>query len=267
MLAALRAENQSGLLGIEWSRIRRTGNQLLQSGLPVERQRTWIEILTRWAAIIARDARAPAGRFQLDALTVKAADPDIYDLLLFSMSTYLCRARQIVAPTARLHAVASLPESILQALAAARCNIDFRRAPEQLPDLEYDRFFREDSAFKKPEPGRKMELASLLVVVATIIAQNITPEGQLAALCDPVRVRCLQQTLVDRLRNPVAHTYADFSMKEADFILDLCADWLDAMAILAGYPNAASIPAIVSTPTVDDLSNLLYGDERVEAAV
>jgi hypothetical protein len=207
------------------------------------------------------------GRPQLDALTVRAAEPDIYDLLVFSMSIYLGRVRRLAAPAARVRAVASLPESILQAFAAAQCGIDFRRAPERLPTLDYNRFFGAQDGFRLPNPGSKMELTSLLVVVPTLMADLIAPERRPPALCDPARVCPLQQKLVDRLRNPNAHTFADFSVQEADFLVNLCVEWLDAMACLAGYQGAASLPAMLAAPTAKDLSTLLYGGEDQPAVV
>ena len=82
-----------------------------------------------------------------------------------------------------------------------------------------------------------------------------------AALCDPTRVRPLQQKLVDSVRNANAHTIADFSAKDADFLVGLCAEWLDGMALLAGYDRAASVPALLPAPNAEDLSILRYGGE------
>jgi hypothetical protein len=247
-------------MGIDWARLQKAGDTLLSSSLPIEAQRPWIQTLTHWAGIVGRDGLASAtGRVQLDALTALARDRDVYDLLLFTISTYLNGARALTGPSAKLQAIANLPEAILQTLATAECGIDFSRAPETFPDLAYDHFFSGNQSFALPKPGTKMD-SSLLVTVAAIISQRRN-EVELSALCDADRVRRLQQLLVHRLRNPAAHTYANFSMKDADFLLDLCADWLDVMAFLRGYPAAASMPIIQETPTTEDLSNLLWGHE------
>ena len=266
ILVSLHTENDAGLLGIDWTRIRLAGEQLLSRDVTVGRYRLWVETLMRWSRVINREAMAPGtGRPQLDALTVRAAEPDIYDLLVFSISAYLDRVRRLASPAARVRAVASLPESILQALAAAQCGIDFRRSPECLPPLDYDRFFGAQNGFRPPTAGSKMELTSLLVVVPTLMADLLSPERRPPALCDPTRVRPLQQKLVDSVRNANAHTIADFSTKDADFLVDLCVEWLDGMALLAGYDRAASLPAMLAVPSVEDLSTLLYGGECLSA--
>jgi hypothetical protein len=217
--------------------------------------------------VINREAISPGtGRPQLDALTIRAAESDIYELLVFSISVYLARVRRLAAPSARVRAVASLPESILQALAAAHCGIDFRRAPERLPTLNYDCFFGAQNGFRLPSPGSKMELTSLLVVVPTVMADLISTERRSLALFDPKRVRPLQQKLVDSVRNANAHTVVDFSAKDADFLVSLCDEWLDGMALLAGYDRAASVPALLGVPNAEDLSNLLYGREDLPSA-
>jgi hypothetical protein len=102
-----------------------------------------------------------------------------------------------------------------------------------------------------------MDLTDLLVIVATIISQQ-KKANDLSALCDADRVRRLQQLLVYRLRNPASHTYANFSTKDSDFVFDLCADWLDVMAVLRGYANAASMPIALATPSMENLSDLLW---------
>jgi hypothetical protein len=108
-----------------------------------------------------------------------------------------------------------------------------------------------------------MELTSPLVVVPTIMADLISSERRSPALFEPMRVCPLQQKLVDSVRNANAHTVADFSSKDADFLVSLCADWLDGMALLAGYDQAASVSALLGVPNDEDLSTLLYGQENV----
>lgn len=261
ILVSLHTENEAGLLGIDWPRIRRAGEKLLKPDMPIEHEKVWVETLIRWADVVARDAVQPdKGRLQLDALTFRATQPDVRDLLLFSMSTYLNRVKKLEGPTARMRAVASLPESILQVLAAADCGIDFRKAPANLPVLDYNKFFGADNAFRLPEPGSKLDLTNLLVLVPTLLTHQLRPEHLPLTLCDPDRVRPLQQKLVHRLRNPSAHTIATFTSREADFIIDLCGEWLDAMAALAGYGRAASQPVTISAPTIDELTALLYGE-------
>jgi hypothetical protein len=268
ILVSLHTESDAGLLGIDWMRIRLAGEQLLKPEIPVGPHRPWVEMVTRWSRLVDREATRPGtGRPQLDTLTARAAEPDVYDLLVFSMSTYLGRVKRLAAPAARVRAVASLPESILQAFAAAQCGIDFRKAPDHLPTLDYDRFFGAKDSFRLPNPGSKMELVSLLVVVPTLMSDLLAPGRRPPALCDPALVCPLQQKLVDRLRNPNAHTVADFSLQDADFLVNLCAEWLDAMARLAGYEGAASLPAMVAAPSAKDLSILLYGGEDQPAVV
>ncbi len=104
-------------------------------------------------------------------------------------------------------------------------------------------------------------------LVVASVADLIAPERRPPALCEPARVCPLQQKLVDRLRNPNAHTFADFSAEEAGFLVDLCVEWLDAMARLAGYEGAASLPTMLAAPSAKDLSTLLYGGEDQPAEV
>jgi hypothetical protein len=263
ILASLHKDNETGLLGIDWQRIRQTGEQLLSLGSPVAPHLPWIQTLVRWARLIEREA-APTGggARQLDVMTARAAEPDIHELLLFSMSTYLARTRRLTAAAAKVQALANIPESILQALAAAYCGIDFRCAPASLPQLNYARFFGGQEDFRLPVPGRKMELTSLLVIVPTLLADIVASEHKPPALCDPVRVRPLQHKLVDRLRNVDAHTYADFSERDARLLTDLCAEWLEAMALLAGFGTTSGLPVNCNAPSVESLSVLLYGGEE-----
>jgi hypothetical protein len=262
ILVALHTESEAGLLGIDWRRIRVAGEQLLRSEDAVGPYKPWVEAVTRWSKLVDREAKPPGiGRAQLDTLTTRAAEPDIYDLLVFSMTIYLRRVQRLPAPAARVRAVASIPESILQALAAAYCGIDFREAPEQLPALDYDRFFGGRGDFRLPTPESKMELTSLLVIVPALLANLLAPEQRPPALCDSSRICTLQQKVVDRLRNPNAHTFADFSVDEANFLVSLCVEWLDAMVSLASYHRVALIPAMLMVPGAHELSNLLYGEE------
>jgi hypothetical protein len=262
ILVAVYKGNEVGLLGIDWKRIQKAGQSLLSSELPIATHRPWLETLVRWAITVQGDTAATGGRQQLDILTIRARDPDIQELLLFAMSSYLNRVRGL-GPAARVRAIVGLPESILQALAASHCGIDFRQAPATFPQLDYSRFFSGQKEFRLPEPGTKMELTSLLVIVPAVLAGSCGQDSRLRALSDPVCIRPLHQKLVDRLRNAAAHTYADFSEPEADFLVDLCAKWLEGMAILAGYDGTSGLPVLTRAPTMESLSMLLYGAEEL----
>jgi len=262
ILVSLKMKNQTGLLGIDWTRIRITGQQLLDQDIPLLQHRPWVETLTRWARVIYREAVAPeTGRPQLDTLTVRAAESDIHELLVFSMFVYLNRVRQSAAHADLVQAIVSLPEAILQALAAAHCGIDFKNAPENLPALDYNRFFGAQSDFRLSRAGSKMELTSLLVVVPALMSYLLAPERRPADLCEPTKIRPLQQKLVDRLRNPSAHGYCDFTESDAKELVKLCTKWLNAMAVLAGHESAASLPVMLAEPSIESLSSLLYGGE------
>jgi hypothetical protein len=261
ILASLHAENVSGLLGIDWKRIKRLGEDLLRPGVPIGRHLSWIETLCRWARVVEGEATPPGGgRPQLDVLTVRASEPDIREMLLFSMRTYLARATAIQAPAAKIRAIASLPESILQAIASANCGIDFRHAPATLPAFDYGRFFAGEGNFRKPEVGSKLELMSLLVIVSTLLSEEIRSSHKPESLCDPRRVLSIQQKLVEHVRNKNAHTFVDFAEGESKFLMEICEEWLSAMAQLGGYESLGALAVVRSAPTVETLSNLLYGD-------
>ena len=121
--------------------------------------------------------------------------------------------------------------------------------------------------FRLPVPGRKMELTSLLVIVPTLLTDVVTSKHKPPALCDPARIRPLQHKLVDRLRNVDAHTYADFSERDARLLIDLCAEWLEAMALLAGFGTTSSLPINCNAPSVESLSVLLYGGGEAQAQI
>lgn len=81
----------------------------------------------------------------------------------------------------------------------------------------------------------------------------------------PEAMRPLQQKLVDRLRNTASHTLAAFTKADASFLTKLCADWLGAWAKLEGFGSPLQAPGIRDAPTANDLSALLFGDERPSA--
>jgi hypothetical protein len=261
MLVSLNVEEEGELCGIDWPAIRNAGRKLLQPGVPLGRERAWVETLTRWANVATQDALQPSkGQAQLDALTYRAGELDLRDFLLFSMSTYLKRVRSLKGTAERIGLVASLPESILQAIAAAYCGIDFRKAPANLPSLDYNKYFGMKHAFRLPEPGGKLDLTDLIVLVPAVLAYSLPAEDQPPALCEPSSIRPLQQKLVERLRNTSSHTIAAFRSKDAEFIEEVCDSWLNALAALAGYKCTNSQPMAVLAPTVDTFSSLIYGE-------
>ena len=258
MLSALNGQEDDGLLAIDWKKMGKAGKQLKDLG-PAAPFLPWIETLERWATVVEREATSGGGDTWLETLTVRAAERDIQELLIFSISTYIERTQRL-NKAAIIEALTTIPESIMQALAARFCKFDFRHAPAAFPDLEYGRFFWGTEAFKLPAPGSKIGLSSLLVIVPTILAGTTQLEVRLGQECEPTVIRPLHQKYVDLIRNPGSHGKVYFKgTDKADYLIGLCRKWIETMSKLAGYDGSASLPIICTMPTVQNLSELLYG--------
>jgi len=177
------------------------------------------------------------------------------------MLRYLSQSKRIKDPGMRIRSISSIPESILQMLGVAHCQIEFSCAPSSFPDLDYKRFFDGRNEFRLPEGQKKMDLTDLLVVVPTILANRWPIDLPVQKICNPDYVMPLHQTIVARIRNPAAHTYADLTEKDAMLITDTCFSWLDTAAVLAGYASGEAFLASIRVPDVDQISSFLFNSE------
>ena len=219
----------------------------------------WVERMAAWSELVDRYALAGSGRYQADALTRMASDNQVRLALLFMMASLVAGVRALPEPASRVVHLVNLPEAILQTLAAGFCEeIDFSKPPTTPPNANYAAYFGAPGAFEFPRADQKMTLGLLLVIVPAILASRIP---QLPApFSSAAAIRPLQQTLVDRLRNPASHTIAAFAEGDAAFLCALCQEWLEAWAVMEGFSAAAEVPGIVDAPTGDYLSELLLGE-------
>ena len=247
-----------GLLGIDWPQASRTAKelQLLPEDVtaPVL---DWVRQIGDWAELVHRTARGSNGRYQADAMARSASDAGVRRALLFMVALLVSHSRAVAEPAARISQLMNVPETILQALAVGFCDIDFTAPPAVAPEADYQAYFGARAAFEFPPAERKMTLASLLVIVPALLVRRVPMVPQ--PFSDPTAMRPLQQKLVDRVRNPAAHTIVAFADGDAAFLQTLCSDWVDAWAALEGFSSAMSVPGIENAPDADMLSDILLG--------
>ena len=119
-------------------------------------------------AIVGKGTTRDDARQRLDALTVQAANPDVFLLLEFALSRYVRRAGATNSPSDRVRRLLMVPEAVLQSLAARFCGIVYASPPETLPaGPDYDSFFEGRETFRYGG-GRKLEMTALLVIVPAI---------------------------------------------------------------------------------------------------
>lgn len=256
--AAVTPQLGRGLLGIDWPKASRTAKAL--QALPEDVTAPaldWVRRIGNWAQVVHRTACDGDTRYQADAMARQAGDMEVRRALLFMVASLVSHSRAIVEPTVKIGQLVNVPETILQALASGFCGIDFARPPASAPDANYQTFFGAPGEFEFPPSDRKMTLASLLVVVPALLAAR-GPEVPWP-FSDPGAMRPLQQKLIDRLRNPAAHTIVAFADQDAAFLETLCSDWVDAWASLDGFLSAKCVPGLEDAPDADVLSGILFG--------
>jgi hypothetical protein len=261
MLAAVHDSDKGGLLEIDWKTAQRVGGHLLASNLPIDRHRAWIDQLVRWSERVGDAVDTGQGRgARLDILVRQATDPDVRKLLGYALRVFLRRVRRSGSPGEQVRAAGSIPESILQSL-SAYLDFDPLSAPSELPDLDYQRFFGNLGEYRRPDPGSRLDLTHLLVIVPALLEKRCAEFHDEIFLCDPSFVKPLHQRLVMQMRNATAHTYAEMDEKAATFFFKIC-DTLLEDAIAVWGRNATGAPH--EEPDRQALADLLSG--RVMAA-
>ena len=261
MLAALHDSDSGGLLEIDWNTVRRTGRHLLASDLPIAVHLDWIAQLVRWGERVGdavENGHGPGAR--LDVLARQAADPDVRRLLEYALRTYLGRVKRRGSPGEQVRAAGSVPESVLQAL-AAYFGFDPLNFPDGLPGLDYQRFFNGQGRYREPQPGNRLDLTHLLVLVPAIAEARCAEFRDELQLCDPNFVRPLHQRLVARMRNATAHTYAEMDASVAEFFFKTCHVLLDDAVAIWNREAPVDLPR---EPDRQALANLLSGRVAVD---
>jgi len=261
LICAVDGGAESGLLGVDWTEVERLGGRVQSAEEAPLAWRDWGATLARWArVIVGKGPTKDDARQRLDALTVQAANPDVFLLLEFALSSYVRRATAIKSPADRVRRLLMVPEAVLQALAARFCGINYASPPETLPTgPDYDAFFEGRETFRY-EGGRKLEMTALLVIVPAILS-HANPT-RLPDLVDPKFVRPLHQRLVVRLRNPMAHTDANLSPSESEYYQNLCYQFVQAMAVLGRGQQAVDMTVEVGQPSLEAIEAFLLGAER-----
>jgi hypothetical protein len=254
---------ESGLLGVDWTDVKRLGGRLKTAEEAPPKWREWGATLERWAeVIVGKGTTKDDARQRLDALTVQASNPNVFRLLEFALSRYVRRAEAIKSPSDRVRRLLMVPEAVLQSLGARFCGIVYASPPEALPaGPDYDSFFEGRGTFRY-EGARKLELTALLVIVPAILSQaNPT---RLLELADSSFIRPLHQKLVVRLRNPMAHTDANIPQSEAEYYQSLCSAFVQAMTVLGRGEGAADPGDEIGQPSFEAIEAFLLGTMRRE---
>lgn len=256
MLAAVHDNDNGGLLEINWKTAQRIGRQLLAKDLPISPYRAWIDQIVRWSGRVS-DAvdigQGPGAR--LDILVRQATDPDVRRLLEYALRVFLDRVRRFGSPGEQVRAAGSVPESILQSL-AAYLGLNPLSVPSELPDLDYQRFFGNLGEYRRPVPGSRLDLTHLLVIVPALLEKRCADFVDEIYLCDENFVRPLHQRLVTQMRNATAHTYAEMDDKAASFFFGICETMVaDAIAIWSRDTDGA----LHEEPSRESLADLLSG--------
>jgi hypothetical protein len=185
----------------------------------------------------------------------QATDPDVRKLLEYALRVFLARVRRSGSPAEQVRAAGSVPESILQAL-SAYLDVDPLNVPDDLPELDYQQFFSNLVEYRRPEPGSRLDLTHLLVIVPALIEKRCAEFRDEICLCDANFVRPLHQRLIAQTRNTTAHTYAEIDDAAATFFFKTCETLLDdAVAIW----NRSVTDDLQMEPDRQALGDLLSG--------
>lgn len=256
MLAAIHDSDRGGLLEIDWKSARKAGRRLLSKQWPLGNFGGWIDQIIGWADRVAKavdSGQGPGSR--LDVLIHRTDDADGRGLLLYAFDVFLGRVRRTGTPGEQVRAAGSVPESIMQAISVA-VGLDPLQAPDTLPDLDYQRFFGGLGEYLSPEPGSKLDLTHLLVLVPALVEHRYPSHREEFRLCDASFVAPLHQKLVARLRNATAHTYAELDGATATFFFETCAHLLDDYKLLRQIERDAEFR---SEPSATELFDLMSG--------
>jgi hypothetical protein len=168
------------------------------------------------------------------------------------------------SPGARVAALSSMPETALQAIAAAFCGFPYTLAPEPIDDAPYDDFFGRPG-YDHPVPGSKLELTGLLVLVPIHLQIHYPDDEVVNRVFDPRRLASIQGKLVAPLRGTISHSFGQFIDADGDFIEKTCNELLELIAHLGDFGSAAEFLESIGEPSLDELGQLLAGASASES--
>lgn len=261
LLRACYADNESGLLTIDWLAIRRHGKAMLKQPDLIGCHSGWVRCLVEWSERVKAAIDPGLGpNVRLEVLARGAEDPEIQALLVFLMETFLRKVCGHPSPARQVREAAVLPESMLQALAYSMA-IDVRAAPANLPPARYQAYFNPKLEFQPPTAGLPITMTQLLVIVPALLADRIQVVDGFLTLTDPGHIVPLHTQLVERLRNAEAHTYSEVTARDAQFLLATCATWLEDIKAIWNLASVGQAGIQPPPPSADDLAALLYRED------
>lgn len=259
ILAAVYDGDKGGLLEIDWKEAGIQGKALLAVNLPITPHREWVEQIVRWSERVQKaiDSGRSSGA-RLDVLTRQASDRDTQRLLEFAFRIFLTRTKGSGSPAEKVRVAGSIPESILQAL-AAYLQIDPLNVPDEIPDLDYQKYFGNLGKYRRPVPGDRLDLTHLLVIVPALLDNFYVELRDEISLCDESFVKPLHQRLVVQIRNATAHTYYEMTEADAEYFFNICDTLLEDVGIVWRESLAEDVCIEPDRETLADLLNGLSG--------
>ncbi|MCD4660402.1 hypothetical protein [Agrobacterium sp.] len=254
LLAVLDGGIDSAMLSVDWDLAGRLAKAVCVNNGTPSHIKAWADGVVADVAIVTSSFKK-GEMTRLDKLTVRAHDPNVEKLLLGAITAFVEKTKRLSSPTTVVKALATIPEAILQSIAAARCSIDFTSVRELGSTTPFQNFFAGPGEFIVPYPGKKLDLTALLVIVPSLLAESETE----TILSDKAYIIKLQSKLVTQVRNVVAHTSATFEKKDALYLTEVTEQLLQAWQQTM---NAATTQwsSWDNGPTHANLNNLLYGD-------
>lgn len=253
MVGASDVDLANPFFGMDWLAIIRACQRIshLEEHIPVANI-DWVRRMCSWSSWMKAVQRS--SRLESDSLTLKADDQNVRQLMLFMVSKFvdavLSRGDGI-----QIDNLVKIPEVILQTVAVGHCGIDFSKAPEFDEHVDFSAYFGGVGAFIPPKVGEKITLTGLIVIVPALLKKLGARSG--LSLMDPLKVRSLQGSFVDRIRNRSAHAIVDLSTSDRKLLGSVCRDWIKDWATLEGFEQPELVPGLAGQPTIDDLEDLL----------
>jgi len=203
------------------------------------------------------------GRPKFSDLTAAAANGEVLEVVLFSSAIHMQNVLKHPSPGARVAALSSMPETALQAIAAAFCGFPYTLAPEPLDEAPYDEVFGR-AGYKHPIPGSKLELTGLFVLVPIHLQIHYPNDEVVSRVFDLRRWASIQGKLVAPLRGTISHSFGQFNDADADFIEEICTELLELIAHLGNFGSKAAFLESIGEPSLDELGQLLAGASASE---
>ncbi|WP_421575412.1 hypothetical protein [Stenotrophomonas maltophilia] len=252
MVGASSVDLDSPFFGINWDELSKACSdaRLAAPHIPGQHKQ-WVDMVCRWSEIIK--TVHGSSRLESDALTLKASDQETRLLLLFLIRRYV---REVTRRGygVEIDDLMNVPEVILQALSVGQCGIDFSSAPELPEDCDFQEYFSGLGQFRRPALGAKLTLANLIVIVPAMLRWRGLLKG--SPLTDPIKIRSLQGSLVEHVRNRTSHALVELTVADRQLLAEVCLTWTEAWSSMESKCEG-DWGAGVECPTVDDLEAIL----------